>query len=138
MTTPVELARVIDLPRIQDPRGNLTFVESQRHVPFQIERVYYLYDVPGGETRGGHAHRELEQLLIAVAGSFRVNLDDGHAQKSFVLNRPYQGLLIPRFVWRELDDFASGSVCLVLASQPYDESDYFRDYEEFVAEVTGS
>lgn len=135
MTTPIDHVKLVDLPRIQDPRGNLTFLESERHVPFEIKRVYYLYDVPGGETRGGHAHRELEQLLIAVAGSFRVNLDDGHAKASFVLNRPYQGLLIPRLVWRELDDFASGSVCLVLASQPYDESDYYRDYAEFAAEV---
>jgi hypothetical protein len=138
MTTPVESARLIDLPRIQDPRGNLTFLESDCHVPFDIQRVYYLYDVPAGETRGGHAHRELEQLLVAVAGSFRVKLDDGHAERSFVLNRPYQGLLLPRFVWRELDDFASGSVCLVLASRPYDETDYFRDYDEFVAEVAAT
>jgi dTDP-4-dehydrorhamnose 3,5-epimerase-like enzyme len=135
MSTPLDDVRVIDLPRIQDPRGNLTFVEGGQHVPFDVKRVYYLYDVPGGETRGGHAHRELEQLLIAVSGSFTVRLDDGNRQESFALNRPYKGLLIPRMVWRELEDFASGSVCLVLASEHFDEADYYRDHVDFVAEV---
>ncbi|HEX8272062.1 MAG TPA: FdtA/QdtA family cupin domain-containing protein [Longimicrobiaceae bacterium] len=122
---------LIDLPKITDRRGNLSFVEGERHVPFPVRRVYYLYDVPAGESRGGHAHRELQQLLIAAAGSFDVVVNDGASEKSVTLNRPYQGLLIPRLVWRELVNFSSGSVCLVLASQPYDESDYYRDFEEF-------
>jgi dTDP-4-dehydrorhamnose 3,5-epimerase-like enzyme len=123
--------RVIDLPRVTDPRGNLTFIEADAHVPFSIHRVYYLYDVPGGESRGGHAHRELEQLVVAASGSFDVVVDDGTNHERFFLNRSYYGLYIPRLVWRELDNFSSGSVCLVLASQHYDEDDYYRDYEEF-------
>ena len=127
----------MDLPRIQDPRGNLTFIEGSSHVPFDISRVYYLYDVPGGETRGGHAHRQLQQLIIAASGSFRVVLDDGSRRESYFLNRSYYGLYIPRLVWRELEDFSSGSVCLVLASLHYDESDYYRDYGEFVRATAG-
>lgn len=123
--------RVVDLPRITDPRGNLTFVEGGRHVPFDIARVYYLYDVPGGESRGGHAHRGLQQLVIAASGSFDVLVDDGTHRERFFLNRSYHGLLIPQLVWRELDDFSSGGVCLVLASEAYDEDDYFRDYDVF-------
>jgi len=134
--TPLSQARIVELPRIQDPRGNLTFVEGNQHIPFGVERVYYLYDVPGGESRGGHAHRELQQLIIAASGSFNVLLDDGTQKKSFFLDRPFFGLYVPRLVWRELDDFSSGSVCLVLASLHFDESDYYRDYDEFVAEVT--
>jgi hypothetical protein len=126
---------IIDLPRIADPRGNLTFVEGQRHIPFEIRRVYYLYDVPGGAERGGHAHRGLEQLLIAMSGSFDVVLDDGHAQKRFHLNRSYFGLYIAPMVWRHLDNFSSGSVCLVLASASYDETDYYRDYETFLRDI---
>ena len=121
-------ARIVKLPRITDPRGNLTFVEPPDHVPFEIGRVYHLYDVPAGETRGGHAHRQLEQLLIAVSGSFEVVLDDGTERTSVTLNRPYEGLLVPRMVWRELENFSSGSVCLVLASHRYDEADYYREY----------
>lgn len=136
MDTPLSQARIVELPRIQDPRGNLTFVEGNQHIPFGVERVYYLYDVPGGESRGGHAHRELQQLIIAASGSFNVLLDDGTQKKSFFLDRPFFGLYVPRLVWRELDDFSSGSVCLVLASLHFDESDYYRDYDEFVAEVT--
>jgi dTDP-4-dehydrorhamnose 3,5-epimerase-like enzyme len=124
--------RLVELPRISDPRGNLTMVENHDQVPFTIQRVYYLYDVPGGEVRGGHAHRELEQLVIAASGSFEVLVDDGRHQERFFLNRSYFGLYIPRLVWRELDNFSSGSVCLVIASQPYDEGDYFRSYEEFL------
>lgn len=123
--------RKIDLPRIADPRGNLTFVEGSNHIPFDIRRVYYLYDVPGGAERGGHAHRDLEQLIIALAGSFEVVLDDAMERRSVFLNNPAQGLLMPRMVWRELQNFSSGAVCLVLASQPYDEADYYRDYEAY-------
>jgi len=120
------------LPKIHDHRGNLTFIEQNKHIPFDVRRVYYLYDVPGGSSRGGHAHRELEQLIIAVAGSFDVMLDDGQNRKTVTLNRPWQGLYICPSIWRELDNFSSGSVCLVMASQYYDESDYFRDYDTFV------
>ena len=129
----IDRCRVLNLPRITDPRGNLTFIEGDVHVPFQIKRVYYLYDVPGGESRGGHAHRVLSQLLISVAGSLDVNLDDGFSQKTIHLNRAFEGLLIPTMVWRELTNFSSGSVCLVLASERYDESDYIRDYGAFRA-----
>ncbi|SDN43422.1 FdtA/QdtA family cupin domain-containing protein [Geodermatophilus sp. DSM 45219] len=123
--------RIVDLPRITDPRGNLTFIEGSGHVPFDIARVYYLYDVPGGESRGGHAHRQLEQLVIAAAGSFDVLVDDGVHTERFFLNRSYYGLYVPRMVWRELANFSSGSVCLVLASRPYEEADYYRDHDEF-------
>ena len=125
--------RIVDLPRVTDPRGNLTFVESNDQVPFDIARVYYLYDVPGGESRGGHAHRQLQQLVVAAAGSFDVIVDDGTGTARFHLNRSYYGLYIPRLTWRELGNFSSGSVCLVLASQLYSEDDYYRDYDEFLA-----
>lgn len=128
----LERCRIIDLPRVTDPRGNLTFIEGGRHIPFEIRRVYYLYDVPGGAERGGHAHRELEQVIIAMSGSFDVVLDDGTQQRRVHLNRSYHGLYVCPMVWRELDNFSSGSVCLVLASNPYDEADYFRDYEAFL------
>ena len=129
--------RIIELPKITDPRGNLTFIEGNRHIPFEIKRVYYLYDVPGGATRGGHAHKKLEQFIIAISGSFDVVLDDGYERKRFHLNRSYFGLYIPPMTWRELDNFSSASVCLVLASQKYDESDYYRDYAEFIKAVRG-
>lgn len=128
---PLDEVRLVDLPKIADHRGNLSFVEGDRHVPFPIRRVYYLYDVPAGESRGGHAHRDLQQVLIATSGSFDVVVNDGANEKTITLNRPYRGLYIPRLVWRELVNFSSGSVCLVLASQPYAESDYYRDFEEF-------
>lgn len=124
---------IIDLPKINDPRGNLTFIESSTHVPFDIKRVYYLYDVPSGAERGGHAHKQLKQLLIALSGSFDVILDDGQETRVVTLNRPFNGLVIPCMVWRELRNFSSGAVCFVLASEPYDESDYYRNYEDFVA-----
>jgi acetyltransferase-like isoleucine patch superfamily enzyme len=124
--------KIIELPKISDPRGNLTFIENQRHVPFQIQRVYYLYDVPGGATRAGHAHKTMQQFLIAMSGSFDVIVDDGEEKSSFHLNRSYYGLYIPPMVWREIDNFSSGSVCLALASTLYDEEDYYRDYQEFV------
>lgn len=125
--------RLIDLPRVNDPRGNLTYVEARETIPFAIERVYYLYDVPGGESRGGHAHRELAQFVIAAAGSFEVLVNDGLHTERFFLNRSYYGLYIPRMTWREIDEFSSGSVCLVMASHHYDEADYYRDYDEFLA-----
>jgi hypothetical protein len=124
--------RTIDLPKITDVRGNLTFVEGNNHVPFTFHRVYYLYDVPGGSERGGHAHKELEQLIIAISGSFDVTLDDGITKQRFSLNRPYNGLYVCPMIWRELDNFSSGSVCMVLASNRYDEDDYYRDYEQFL------
>ena len=125
--------KIIDLPKIGEPSGNLTFIESARHVPFQIARVYYLYDVPGGAQRGGHAHKVVEEFLVAMSGSFDVVLDDGCDKARFHLNRSFYGLYIPRMIWRELENFSSGSVCLVLASEYYDELDYFRDYSEFEA-----
>lgn len=129
----LDRCRIVDLPRIMDPRGNLTFIEAGGHVPFDIRRVYYLYDVPGGASRGGHAHKELSQLMIAMSGSFDVILDDGLTSKRVHLNRSYYGLYICPMVWRELDNFSSGSVCLVLASNHYSESDYYREYADYKA-----
>lgn len=123
---------IVELPKIQDPRGNLTFIEGNSHVPFDIRRVYYLYDVPGGSERGGHAHKGLSQLIIAMSGSFDVVLDDGTQKRRFHLNRSYQGLYVCPMIWRELDNFSSGSVCMVLASNVYDEADYYRDYNEYI------
>ncbi len=124
--------KLVDLPKISDPRGNLTFIEGGgRHIPFDIKRVYYLYDVPGGSERGGHAHKALSQLIIAMSGSFDVVLDDGHEKRRFHLNRSYTGLFVCPMIWRELDNFSSGSVCMVLASNLYDEDDYYRDYGDF-------
>lgn len=115
-----------------DRKGNITVVENQNTVPFDIKRTYYLYDVPGGESRGGHAHKELSQLIIAASGSFTVTLDDGNVKRTFLLNRPYQGLYVVPGIWRTLDDFSSGAVCLVLASHGYDEKDYIRQYNDFI------
>jgi len=125
--------KIIDLSKISDPRGNLTYIESDRHIPFTIRRVYYLYDVPAASERGGHAHKELEQLIIPLSGSFDVVIDDGRSKKRFTLNRPYQGLYLCPLIWRELDNFSSGAVCLVLASDFYKESDYYRSYKEFLS-----
>jgi hypothetical protein len=122
----------VDLPKIADPRGNLTFVEGGKHIPFDIRRVYYLYDVPGGSERGGHAHKGLHQLIIAMSGSFDVVLDDGVDKKRIHLNRSYNGLYVCPMIWRELDNFSSGSVCMVLASNLYDEDDYYRDYGDYL------
>lgn len=124
--------RIIELPKISDQRGNLTFIESGRHIPFDIKRTYYLYDVPGGSTRAAHGHKNLHQLMISMSGSFDVVLDDGFEKKRFQLNRSYYGLYIPPMIWRDLDNFSSGSVCMVLASEFYSEEDYFRNYEEFI------
>lgn len=136
---PLGPVRFLPLPRINDPRGNLTFIESGRHVPFECRRVFYLYDVPGGEDRGGHAHRELQQLVIAASGSFDVSVDDGRATHTYSLNRSYNGLYLPPMVWGQLTNFSSGSVALVLASEHYEEADYYRDYDEFarVARAVG-
>ncbi len=130
----VDACRLIDLPKIHDPRGNLTYIEGGSHVPFLIERVYYLYDVPGGSERGGHAHKGLHQLIVAMSGSFDVLIDDGNQRRRIHLSRSYYGLYICPMIWRELDNFSSGAVCLVLASNRYDESDYYRDYPEFLAD----
>jgi len=130
--TSINDCKVVLLPKINDPRGNLTFIEGNRHIPFSIQRVYYLYDVPGGAERGGHAHKDLHQLIIAMSGSFDVVLDDGAEKKRFHLNRSYAGLYVCPMIWREIDNFSSGSVCMVLASNRYEEDDYYRNYEEFV------
>lgn len=129
------IGKIINLPRIYDPRGNLTVVEQLKDVPFDIKRVYWTYDVPGGESRGGHAHKECLSLIIAVSGSFNVRLDDGHKQETHHLNHPYQGLLIDTGIWRTLEDFSSGAVCLALASDLFDEGDYIREYDDFIRYV---
>jgi dTDP-4-dehydrorhamnose 3,5-epimerase-like enzyme len=127
-------SQIIDIPVAHDKRGNLSVIESGQNIPFQIKRVYYLYDVPGGTKRGGHAHRNLEQLIIAVSGSFDIILHNGKTQKKFTLNRSNCGLYVPKMTWREIENFSSGSVCLVLASEHYDESDYIRNFKEFKKE----
>ncbi len=128
--------RIIELPKIQDPRGNLTFIEENRHVPFEIKRIYYLYDVPGGAIRGGHANRT-QKFIIAASGSFDVILDDGFTKQRFHLNRSYLGLYVPPLLWREIDNFSYGSVCLVLCADFYSPDDYIRDYEEFIRIARG-
>jgi len=125
--------KIVDLPKISDVRGNLSFIEGGVHVPFAIERVYYLYDVPGGSNRGAHAHKNLHQFIVAMSGSFDVVLDDGLEQNRFHLNRSYNGLYVCPMMWRFLDNFSSGAVCMVLASARYDAADYIRDYSEFIA-----
>jgi len=125
--------KLIDLPKISDPRGNLSFIESGRHVPFEIKRVYYLYDVPGGSDRGSHAHKNLHQFIVAMSGSFDVVLDDSKEKKRFHLNRSYSGLYVCPMMWRNLDNFSSGAVCMVLASDHYEEADYIRNYPEFIS-----
>jgi len=131
----LEQCKIIELPKIGEPRGNLTFIEGQRHIPFDIKRVYYLYDVPGGAERGGHAHKDLHQLIIAMSGSFDMVLDDGKEKKRFHLNRSYYGLYVCPMIWREMDNLSSGAVCLVLASNLYDEADYYRNYDDFIADL---
>ena len=133
----IEDCRIIELPKISDPRGNLSFIESGQHIPFDIKRVYYLYDVPGGSDRGSHAHKNLHQFIVAMSGSFDVVLDDGKQTKRYHLNRSYQGLYVCPMMWRYLDNFSSGAVCMVLASSHYDEADYIRDYDKFLALTNG-
>jgi oxalate decarboxylase/phosphoglucose isomerase-like protein (cupin superfamily) len=125
--------RLIDLPKISDPRGNLSFIEAGKDIPFDIRRVYYLYDVPGGSDRGSHAHKNLHQFIVAMSGSFDVLLDDGNEKRRFHLNRSYYGLYVCPMMWRYLDNFSSGAVCMVLASSHYDEADYIRDYSDFIS-----
>ena len=125
--------RIIGFPKIEDPRGNLTFIEGEHHIDFDVKRVYYLYDVPGGAERGGHAHKGTDELLIAMSGSFDVVLNDGSVTQRFSLNRSHYGLYVPAMTWRSLENFSSGSVCLVLASERYTEDDYYRSYEDFTA-----
>ena len=131
MKTGLDLCKVIEFPRFQDRRGNLTALQSEIEIPFDLKRIYYLYDVPGGAERGGHAHRTTHQMLIAMSGSFDVTLDDGRSRKKFHLNRAYYGLYVAPMVWRELDNFSSGSVCLALASTPFNEKDYCREYNSY-------
>lgn len=133
MQTTIDDCKIIDLRKFSDPRGNLTPIEGGADVPFDIKRVYYLYDVPGGESRGGHAHKELRQLIIAANGSFSITLDDGTNKKTYNLNRSYYGLLIVPGIWRDLDDFSSGAVLLCLASEHYDAKDYIHNYNDFLA-----
>jgi len=127
--------RIINFKKISDPRGNLTVIESKKDIPIEIKRVYYIYEVPGGKSRGGHAHKNLEQIMISISGSFNVVVDDGQQRKRYYLDHPYYGLYIPRMIWREMDNFSPGAVCLVLASDYYSESDYIRDYGEFIKTV---
>jgi dTDP-4-dehydrorhamnose 3,5-epimerase-like enzyme len=129
---PISDCKIIELPKVHDQRGNLTFIEGTHHVPFDIRRVYYLYDVPGGSERGAHAHKTLHQFIVAMSGSFDVILDDGDRKRRFHLNRSYFGLYVCPMMWRQLDNFSSGAVCMVLASTHYDEADYIRDYCEFM------
>jgi dTDP-4-dehydrorhamnose 3,5-epimerase-like enzyme len=126
---------IISLPKIQDPRGNLSFIETGRSLPFVIQRAYWIYDVPGGEIRGGHAYRELQEFFIALSGSFDVVLDDGKGQKTVSLNRSYFGLYVPSMIWRHLENFATNSVCLIIASLPYSKEDYIRDYESYLEAI---
>jgi len=133
MKTTIDDCKIIELPKISARQGNITFVENFNHVPFSIERVYYIYDVPGGEERGAHAHIALRQILISAMGAFDVILDDGKGKKTFRMDRAYYGLMVQQMIWREIVNFSSGGICLVLASLPYNEHDYIRDYSQFIA-----
>jgi hypothetical protein len=121
----------IQLPKIPDVRGNLSYVEGSTHIPFPIRRLYWIYDVPGGDTRGGHAYRELQEVVIALSGSFDLSLSDGTSRRTVTLNRSYYGVYVPSMIWRQMGNFSTNAVCLILASGPYDESDYLRKYDEF-------
>lgn len=138
MSATLDECRLVDLPKINDARGNLTFIEGGRHLPFDVRRIFYLYDVPGGSTRAGHALKQCHQFIISLSGSFDVILDDGTEKRRFQLNRSYYGLYVAPLVWRELENFSSNSVCLVLASAPYSEDDYLREYPDFLAAVGGA
>ena len=126
----IDDCKIVELPKIMDPRGNLTFIEGNNHIPFPIKRTYFIYDVPGGEKRGGHSYYNLHELIVALSGSFDVVLDDGKNKKKFTLNRSYYGLYVPNKIWRSLENFSTNSLCLVLASERYDEKDYIRNYDE--------
>lgn len=132
----VNKGKIIELTKIVDPRGNLTVAEQMKDIPFGVSRVYWVYDVPSGESRGGHAHKHCREFIIAVSGSFTVTLDDGEEKKTFLLNHPYQGLLVETNIWRTLDDFSSGAVCLVLAEDPFDENDYIREHDEYIKYIS--
>lgn len=126
-----EDVKIIELPKILDKRGNLSFIEGENHIPFEIKRVYWIYDVPGGEVRGGHAYNELNELIVALSGSFDVVLDNGNEKKTYSLNRSYYGLYVPKMIWRQLENFSTNSLALILASSAYNADDYIRDYEQF-------
>lgn len=128
----IEDVKIIELPKFADPRGNLSFVEQLNHIPFVIRRTYWLYDVPGGESRGGHAYRQNEEFIVALSGSFDVLLDDGNEKRRFTLNRSYYGLYVPKGLWREMDNFSTNSLAMILSSTDYDAADYVRDYDEFL------
>ncbi len=123
--------KIIQLPKIEDARGNLSFIEEEKHIPFKIERIYWIYDVPGGGVRGGHAYRTLNEFIVALSGSFDVVLDNGKEKKTYSLNRSYYGLYVPKMVWRQVENFSTNALCMVLASDFYNENDYIRDYEQF-------
>lgn len=132
MSTSIHDCKLVELPRFYDRRGSLTPIYNQDHIPFDIVRTYYLYDIPGGKERGGHAHKKLQQLYVSVMGAFDVTLDDGKEKKTVRLDRAYLGLYIPKLIWRDLNNFSSGANCLVLASLLYDEHEYIRDYDQFL------
>jgi len=134
--TGLQKCRIMDLPKIPDDRGNLSFMESGRPVPFVIQRAYWIYDVPGGATRGGHAYKTLHEFFVALSGSFDVVLDDGRTRKVVSLNRSYFGLYVPKMIWRHLENFSTNAVCMILASASYSEDDYFRDYKQFIEHIT--
>jgi len=127
--------KIIDLPKIEDPRGNLSFIEGETHIPFNIKRTYMIYDVPGGQVRGGHAYKKLEEFIVAISGSFDVLLDDGKNKKIFSLNRSYYGLYVPKMIWRSMENFSTNALCLILSSTPYNENDYIRNYDKFTKAV---
>lgn len=131
----IQNCKLVELPKITDPRGNLSFIETGSHINFDIKRVYYLFDVPEGSVRGGHAHKQLQQLIIAISGSFDITLDDGFSKKRVTLNNPSQGLYVCPMIWREIDSFSSDAICIVMASLKYDEEDYYRDYDTFISHV---
>lgn len=124
--------KIINLPKIEDPRGNISFIEGNNHIPFDIKRVYWIYDVPGGQVRGGHAYKKLNEFVVALSGSFDVVLDDGNEKKTWTLNRSYYGLYVPNMIWRSLENFSTNALCMILASENYSEDDYIRDYNIFV------
>jgi dTDP-4-dehydrorhamnose 3,5-epimerase-like enzyme len=135
MSGRLDQCRLVELPKVSDPRGNLTFIEENRHIPFEIKRVFYIYDIPTGQYRGAHAHRTTQQFLVCISGGFDVNLDDGSKKKIIHLDRPWKGLYIPTMIWASVSNFVHGSICMVLASDLYRETDYYRDYDVFLKDV---